>query len=101
MHLYPTFQALVAYGVEELGQGGKNDDPASSDYVYTHFDEDAIHNIMEKSKVSLERQTQEKKSTYAVQLSCWTTSHMKGEFASTRGARLRVCLQPPGTTDFR
>jgi len=61
VHLDPTFLALVRYGEEELGQG-KNSDPQSTEFVFTTFDEDAIHDIMEKSRASIERQAKDKKT---------------------------------------
>jgi hypothetical protein len=60
VHLDPTFQALVRYGEQELHQG-KTDDHAPIEFVYTTFDEGAMLEIMERSKLSLERQTREKK----------------------------------------
>ena len=60
VHLDPTFQALVRYGEQELGQG-KTDDPNSTEFVFATFDEAAIHDIMERSKLSVEKQTREKK----------------------------------------
>ena len=52
-HLDPTFQAIARYGQEELGQG-KTDDPASIEFVYTTFDEAAIHEIMDRTKLSID-----------------------------------------------
>ena len=59
VHLDPTFQALVRYGEEELGQG-KTDDLESSEFVFTTFDEKAIHEIMDRSKESIEKQAKNK-----------------------------------------
>ena len=58
--LDPTFQALATYAEEELGQG-KTDDPASVEFVYTTFSEPAILKIMERTKLSIEKQAKEKK----------------------------------------
>ena len=60
VHLDPTFQALVRYGGQELGQG-KTDDPNSTEFVSTTFDEEAIHKIRKRPKLSIEKQTREKK----------------------------------------
>ena len=58
--LDPTFKAIATYAQEELGQG-KTDDPASVEFVYTTFNEPTILEIMERTKLSIEKQTRDKK----------------------------------------
>jgi len=59
-HLDPTFKAIAQYAQEELGQG-KTDDPASIEFVFTTFDQAAVHEIMDRTKLSIEKQTKDKK----------------------------------------
>jgi len=59
-YLDPTFQAIAGYAQEDPGQG-KTDDPASVEFVYTTFDESAILEIMERSKLSIEKQIKDRK----------------------------------------
>ena len=52
--LDPTFKAIAQYAQEELGQG-KTDDPAFIEFVYATFDEAAIHQIMDRTKLSIQK----------------------------------------------
>ena len=77
VHLDPTFQALVKYGELELGQG-KTDDLQSSEFVFTTFDETAIHEIMDRSKASIEKQAKNKQTLKGSAIILDDLSHENG-----------------------
>jgi len=97
VHLDPTFQALVRYGEEELGQG-KNNDPQSTEFVFTTFDEDAIHDIMDKSKASIEKQAKDKKTLKGSVIILDDLSHENG-MRKQGEEHSRAFLRPRDTTD--
>ena len=61
VHMDPLWIQVTKYIREELGQAGIIDEVGSLENAYATFDEQAIREIMDKSKCSLERQTQENK----------------------------------------
>ena len=61
VHMDPLWVQVTKYIRGELGQARKTNDVGSLEIAYAKFDEQAIRDIMDKSKRSLECQTQENK----------------------------------------